>query len=50
MIRDSEIISTDVLVIGGGGAASRCAIAADNEGVPGIPGGCILMIPVLVGA
>ena len=32
MIRDSEIISTDVLVIGGGGAASRCAIAADNEG------------------
>ncbi len=32
MIRDAEIIATDVLVIGGGGAASRAAIAADNEG------------------
>ena len=32
MIRDAEIIATDVLVIGGGGSASRAAIAADNEG------------------
>jgi len=32
MIKDAEIISTDVLIVGGGGAASRAAIAADNSG------------------
>lgn len=32
MVRDAEVVGTDVLVIGGGGAASRAAIAADNEG------------------
>jgi len=32
MVRDAEVVATDVLVIGGGGAASRAAIAVDNEG------------------
>ena len=33
IIRDAPIVETDVLVVGGGGAAARSAIAADSMGV-----------------